>query len=150
MKLSHIAEGKISGRGGSGDEGSRYTWEGIPAGGGDTGSKRLGMAEVNALISHGAWNVIKDAHLIRGQKNDDYWKALRLGYSIPTPSGGMIYDKFLANLKASGVNTIKRGNQMHIMALTDKDIDSISNGELKNDETVDPRTLDPFLEGFLM
>jgi DNA-directed RNA polymerase beta subunit len=147
MKLSHIAEGKISGRGGSGDEGSRYTWEGLPAGGGDTGSKRLGMAEVNALISHGAWNVIRDAHLIRGQRNDDYWKALRLGYSIPTPKGGMIYDKFLANLKASGINTSKKGNQINIMALTDRDITSISNGEIKNDETVDPRTLEPIAGG---
>jgi hypothetical protein len=142
MKLHHMAEPKSSGR----DIGS-YTSEGIPAGGGSEGSKRIGMGEMTALISHGATEVIRDAKLVRGQRNDDFWRALRLGYTPPSPKVPMIYDKFIAYLQSSGINLRKNGETTHLLAMTDKDTEKMSAGALTTADTVTGDRLDPVKGG---
>jgi DNA-directed RNA polymerase beta subunit len=135
MKLHHTSESKGQGRGlGS------YTAEGMPAKGGTEGSKRLALMDVNALLSHGAIETLRDAKLIRGQKNQEYWSAFMSGFRPPTPKVPMVYEKFINMLKAGGVNVERHGNQLHIMSLTDKDIDALAGDrELQNAETVDWR-----------
>jgi len=142
MKLHHMAEPKLSGR----DIGS-YTAEGMPAGGGQEGSKRIGVGEMMALISHGATDVIRDAKLVRGQRNDDFWRALRLGYTPASPKVPMIYDKFLSMLQASGINLKKKGEQLHLFAMTDKDIDKMSAGPIKKNDTVTGDAMEPVKGG---
>jgi DNA-directed RNA polymerase beta subunit len=68
MKLSHMSDDKLAGRATGG-----YTMNETPAKGGPEGSKALSLLDVNALLSHGATSVIRDAGLVRGQKNDDMW-----------------------------------------------------------------------------
>ena len=131
MKLHHTAESKGGGR----DVGA-YTAEDIPAKGGEASSKRIGTMETNALISHGATEVLRDAKLIRGQRNDDFWRAFRLGYPPPSPQIPFVYEKFMASLKGAGVNTKKDGNRINLFALTDKDVDEMTNTSLKNADTV--------------
>ena len=131
-KLHHTAESKSSGRGiGS------YTIEGEPAGGENADNpKRVGMGELASLISHGAVANIRDIKTIRGQRNDDYWNAIIQGYSPPSPGIPNMYKKFLSSLQAAGVNVKKEGNYLHLMAMTDKDVNKMSTGAIKSADTV--------------
>lgn len=136
MKLHHTSESKGQGRGLG-----TYTAEGMPAKGGAEGSKRLALMDVNALLSHGAIETLRDAKLIRGQKNQEYWSAFMSGFKPPTPQVPLVYQKFINQLKASGINVVREGQQLHIMAMTNKDIDHLSGDrELENPETVDWKT----------
>lgn len=133
MKLHHTAEAKAQGRSTGG-----YTAEGAPAKGGETGSKRIGTLDLGALLSHGAGQVIRDAKMVRGQANPEYWSQFMAGYSAPLPKIPQVYTKFVEQLRGSGINTVREGTKTHIMALTDKDIEQLAGDrELQNAETVD-------------
>lgn len=133
MKLHHTSESKGQGRGIGG-----YTSEDTPAKGGEEGSKRVALMDVNALLSHGAHEVLRDAGAIRGQKNEDYWAAFMSGKSLPIPRVPLTYKKFMAQLQAAGINPVRNGSKTQLMALTDKDIDSLSGDrEIKRSDTVD-------------
>jgi len=135
MKLHHTAEAKSQGR-----ATGAYTSEGAPAKGGATGSKRVGMLELNALLSHGAYNTIRDSSLIRGQQNTDYWRQVMSGYSPPVPEVPFVYTKFVESLRAAGINPVKEGTKLNIMAMTEKDAKTLTGDrELKNADTVDWR-----------
>lgn len=133
MKLHHTAESKGQGRSTGG-----YTAEGTPAKGGSEGAKRVGMLELGALLSHGAGKVIRDAKMVRGQANPEYWSQYMAGYDPPLPKVPHVYEKFVNQLKASGINTVRTGTKTHIMALTNKDISELTGDrELQNADTVD-------------
>jgi DNA-directed RNA polymerase subunit beta len=133
MKLHHTAESKGQGRSTGG-----YTAEGTPAKGGSAGAKRVGMLELGALLSHGAGKVIRDAKMVRGQANPEYWSQYMAGYDPPLPKVPHVYEKFVNQLKASGINTVRTGTKTHIMALTNKDISELTGDrELQNADTVD-------------
>jgi len=138
LKLHHTSEKKLSSRSTGG-----YTEEGQPAkGAGGDSAKRVGVSDINALISHGATEVLKDAKMIRGQANHDFWKAFQLGRTPPSPDIPPIYKKFMAHMKGAGINVNKTGGgQLQIMALTDKDIDKLSRGEVKEPKGVDIATM---------
>ncbi len=142
MKLHHTAESKGSGR----DIGG-YTSEEQPAKGGPEGAKRISNMEMNALLSHGATNVIRDAHLVRGQRNDDYWKLFRLGMTPPSPREPFVYKKFLSYLAGSGINLKKKGDRMQLFALTDKDVNELSSGPVRSAETVSGDKFEPVTGG---
>jgi DNA-directed RNA polymerase beta' subunit len=110
----------------------------VPAKGGSEGSKRIALLETNALLSHGSTEVLRDAHLIRGQKNDQYWQAYMSGFRPPEPQIPFVYRKYLHHLQAAGINPIREGGRMHIMALTDRDVDQMAGDrEIQNADTVD-------------
>jgi hypothetical protein len=133
LKLHHTAESKGQGRGVGG-----YTAEEVPARGGADGSKKIGLLETNALLSHGATEFLRDAHLVRGQKNDNYWQAFMSGFRPPEPDVPLIYKKFVDHMKAGGINVVREGRQLHIMALTNKDVDHLAgNRNIENTDTVD-------------
>jgi len=136
-KLHHTAESKGRGR----DVGA-YTSEGLPAKGGEFGAKRISNMEINALLSHGATEVLRDAQVIRGQRNDDFWRAFRLGLTPPSPKVPMVYDKFLTHLQGAGINVKKDGERMQLFAMTDKDVTKLSSGGLTSPKTVAGDSLD--------
>jgi DNA-directed RNA polymerase beta subunit len=136
MKLHFLAEKKKGVR----DTGG-YTSEDMPARGGPEGAKKLGVWDINALISHGATEVLKDAKTVRGQKNDEYWKAFQMGHTPPSPDVPLIYKKFLSHMIGAGINVKKSGSQLNIMALTDKDVDKLSRGEIKEPKGVNADTM---------
>jgi len=134
MKLHHMAEPKSVARGlGS------YTMEGQPAK--ETGAKRLGLSDVNALLSHGATAVLRDAKVVRGQKNDNYWRAFQSGYAPPPPEIPHIYKKFGAYLRGAGINLTQQGDQINIMAMTNKMIEDMTHGDIKEPKGVDASTM---------
>jgi DNA-directed RNA polymerase subunit beta len=133
MKLHHTSESKAQGRSTGG-----YTAEGAPAKGGVEGAKRVGMLDLGALLSHGAGQVIRDAKMVRGQANPEYWSQVMAGYTPPLPKIPQVYTKFVEQLRGAGINTVRTGTKTNIMALTDKDIDQLAGDrEIRNAETVD-------------
>lgn len=134
MKLHHTAESKTSERG----MGGGYTAEGAPAKGKDSGSKRLALMETNALLSHGALGVIRDASLVRGQQNEDYWLQFMQGHTPRDPKVPIVYQKFVDQLKAAGINPVPDSpGRLHLMAMTDRDVDTLAGRrEPKNGDSV--------------
>jgi len=133
MKLHHTSESKAQGRA----MGS-YTAEGTPAKGGSEGAKRVGMLDLGALLSHGAGKVIRDAKMVRGQANPEYWSQFMAGYDPPLPRVPHVYEKFVGQLRGAGINVVRTGSKTNIMALADKDVDELSGDrEIQNTETVD-------------
>lgn len=145
MKLHHMSADKNQGRGIG-----RYTAEQTPARGGDEGgkAKRLGMLEVNSLLSHGATGFLKGTKLYRSQANPEFWMQYMSGYSPQVTKVPFVYDKMVNSLKAAGVNVVEDGPRTHIMALTDADIDRLTGGrEITNAETVDFKNMAPIKGG---
>jgi hypothetical protein len=133
MKLHHTAEGKSDSR----STGS-YSSEGAPTKGAGGNSKRLSLMDMNALLSHGATSVIREAGAIRGQASPDYWQQVMSGYDPPAPREPVVYAKFLDMLRASGINPVREGTKLHLMALTDRDVETLAgNRHPENAETVD-------------
>ena len=110
-------------------------------------SKRIGNMEVAALVSNNAWDVLKDAKLIRGQANQDFWRSIRTGEAPTTPSEPIVYQKFYNHLRAAGVNVKRTNTGVQIMPLTDKEAKELTGArELNSAETFDADTYDP-IEG---
>jgi len=133
MKLHHVAESKGTGRSFGG-----YTSEGRPSKGGEEGAKTIGMLELNALLSHGATEVIRDAKMIRGQMNPDYWSAFQAGFKPATPKVPMVYEKFVNQLRAAGINPVRKGTRTHLLAMTEADVTKLAGDrEITGSNTVD-------------
>lgn len=143
MKLHHVSSSKLSER----DTGS-YSMDHTPSRGKFGGSKRMGTLETMSLVGHGATEVLKDARLVRGQKNDEYWQRYKMGMPVRTPRNSYMYDKFLDMLRASGVNVEREGSHINIMAMTDRDIMEISGDRaLKSGDAINSKTQEPIKGG---
>lgn len=142
MKPHHMAESKMSAR----DVGG-YTLEGFPAKGGKTGSKRIGTLDSHALLSAGATEFLKDAKLVRGQRNDDYWRAVRAGDTPLAPTESFANEQFKAQLKAAGVNLREKGTRTGLAPMLDRDVDELATHEIENPGTFDFETMKPVKGG---
>lgn len=89
-------------------------------------SKRLALLDVNALLSHGATETLRDAGAVRGQKNEDLWMQFMSGHTPGSLRVPLRYAKFVDQLKASGVNVVRSGYQTRVMALTKHDVDTLA------------------------
>jgi DNA-directed RNA polymerase beta' subunit len=89
-------------------------------------SKRISMLDVNALMAHGATETLRDAGAIRGQKDERRWLQFMQGYNPTEVKVPMVYEKFVNQLKASGINVVRKGNQTNVMAMTSKDVESLA------------------------
>lgn len=147
LKLHHTSDSKLSSRG----QGI-YDQNEMPVKGGEEGmkSKRHSNLESNAILSSGAYNVIKDAIHLRGQRNDDYWRKVRMGQ---TPSlakkSPFIWDKYIALMQGAGINAKRADNGDSIQAtpFTDKDFALFNPVEIKNDGIVDFKDMKPISGG---
>lgn len=133
MKLHHVAESKVSGR-----SFGAYTADGTPSKGGPEGAKTWGMLHLNALLSHGAVQVAKDGHAVRGQRNPQYWAAVMAGKAPPDPEVPPVYRKFVAQLQAAGIHPVREGTRTHLMAMTNAGIKELAGDrEVTSPDTVD-------------
>ncbi len=137
LPLKHIADTKMSARGTD-----TYTAEGIPAGGGEQGSKRIGGLQVAGLVGHNAFDFLTtDAKLIRGQSNAQFWRSLRTGEVPVIPGQPLVHKKFFAHLQGSGMHIRKTPKGISVMALTNKDVNQLAgNRELKSKDTYQQKT----------
>lgn len=102
-------------------------------------SKRISMLDVNAMLSHGATENLRDARAIRGQgrQNEELWLQFMRGYGFRDPRVPISYEKFINQLRASGIDVLKDGAQLNIFALTDHSIDKLAGDRyLKHGDTV--------------
>jgi len=94
--------------------------------------------DMYATLAHGATDVIKDVQLIRGTRNEEFWKALKLGRPLPEPDVPFIYKKFLNTLKAGGINIEEKGDVMKLMPMTDGDVSALSKGAINKSAMITP------------
>jgi DNA-directed RNA polymerase subunit beta len=132
MKLHHLSEDKVQARSSGG-----YTAEGTPAKVGDDKAKRLGLLETNALLAHGALATLEDAMVIRSGRNENFWADYMRGYNPSIQKVPFVYEKFINQLKASGINVIPDGRQSHIMAMTNSAVEELTQDrEIKSSKGV--------------
>ena len=144
-KLKHMAESKKGARA-TGD----YTMEETPLKGGSEGARRFGSMEWGALIGHTGVEseVAKDAKLVRGQRNDEFWRDLRNGNTPDKPGIPLVHKKFFAHLQAAGINLEDRGRTVHAFGATDEDIRKLTkNRQVTAAATYDAKDLRPIKGG---
>ena len=107
-------------------------------------SKRFGTLEQSAMAGHGAFDIIQDAKIIRGQSNSDFWRSIRTG-DIPTmPGEPLVHKKFFAHLTGAGINVRKTPQGVSVFALTNQDVDELAGPrELKSRDTYEARNFRP-------
>ena len=111
-------------------------------------SKRIGGMETAALASHNVFDVIKDAKLVRGQSNQDFWRSIRTGEVPVMPTEPLVYQKFYNHLRAAGVNVKRTPTGISVMSLTDKDAKELTGSrELNSADTFDSTTYAPIPGG---
>jgi len=139
MKLHHVSESKESAR-----DAGVYTLEGAPAKGQAGQAKRVGGLEMNALVAHNVPAVIRDIKLVRGTKNDDFWRKFRMGFPASVEDHPFVYDKFLNMLSAAGIRVNRKPNSLHLMAMSNKDVNELAGErELENADTINIKNGEP-------
>jgi len=150
LKLRHVVDHKLKSR----NIGS-YDINMQPSRGKDSG-QTMGNMEVMSMLSHGAKANMWEATALKGQENDEYWRALQLGLPTPVPKKNFAFDKMIAYLKQAGVNVEKEGDKLTVMPMTDKEVKKISNGKVtdggqmliaKNLKTIKGGLFDPEIFG---
>lgn len=141
-KLKHMAELKERGRG-TGE----YSAEEVPLKG-EGAARRLGMMETSAVYSGGGMDVLKDAKLIRGQRNDEFWRDYRDGKYPDIPGVPLVHKKFFSHLVASGAHISRNSDGFKLSAATDKDIRELTQGrQVTKAATFDSKAMHPIQGG---
>lgn len=92
--------------------------------------KSVDRLTLYSLLANGSKDVIRDMFVNKGQRRDDVWDAIINGSSLPPPKISTATQKFLALLKAAGVNTERKGRFISNPVLTDKDTLKMSSGKI--------------------
>lgn len=145
LKLHHTSASKASSRGQGG-----YSLDEQPLKGGSEAAqaKKLSGLEVHSLMSAGAYNTLREGATLRGQKNDEYWRALRSGYTPRNPGAPFVWDKFKALMIGAGLNTRKMGDgRLRLGPFTDADLDAMQPMDVRNGELVNLNTMEPTAGG---
>ena len=136
-KMQQTAESKTKGR-----STDNYSQEDIPEG------KHFGDMEWAALLGSHATETIKDLKLIKGRRNDDFWRQTKLGETPTMPGTPIVYDKFKSMLQASGINIVEDRNRSHIFAMTNKQAEALTQGnKLENADTFSATNFKPLPGG---
>ena len=138
LKLQHQTGKKFSARG----QGP-YTMDEQPARGGDKSGQALDVLTNYTLLAHGAKENLREMSIIKGQRNDEYWREFRAGRPTPPPPTPFVFDKFIHNLQALGVSVKKDEEKFQLMAMTDKEIEEMSSGKIKDARLIKAPDLTP-------
>ena len=143
LKLEHVVDHKFSARYKDGYDANEQ-----PVSGGKAGGKNLGRMEMAALLARGAKKNLQEMFSIKGQRNDEYWRAMELGHSLPPPKDSFVWDKMLGMMAGAGINVEQKGKTFKLKPMTDAEILSRSKGELKKPTlTYRKKDLAPMKEG---
>ncbi len=138
LKLHHQVEKKMTAR----SFGTGYTHTGeAPKGSGiPGGGQKMDQLTTYAMLAHGASHNLREAYTFKSDADQHAaWAAVITGNPLPPPQPTRGMSHFQNYLRAMGVNTEKRGDEYHMMPMTDahvvgdqkKGISGISNGEVK-------------------
>ena len=142
-KLHHTADAKGKAR-----STGTYTAEDQPSKGGPGGAKHLGSMEQQALLAHGATELLKDLKLVKGQRNDDFWRDLKLGRTPTMPKTPFVYDKFRHMMRAAGINMEETKDSDNIFAMTNEQVNKLTgNRQVKSGKTLTATDMKPIAGG---
>ncbi|NPB03612.1 MAG: hypothetical protein GXO39_04270 [Thermotogae bacterium] len=127
LKLNKLTDFNFSAR----SEEGEYDVDLRPAKGGEEGAKAIGSMEFYALVSHNVRDLLREMATFKATKSEDFWKALYLGKPLPALKPPFATEKFYAMLKGAGINVEKKGDELQLLPLTDKDVLSISRGKVE-------------------
>jgi DNA-directed RNA polymerase beta subunit len=114
----------------------------VPGSGKDS-PKSIGTMEVAGYLAHNSREMIKDMYL-KGQQNTDYWNAIKYNRFAPKPADNFAFkQKFKGLLTMGGLDLKQENDNWKLIPLTSKEIDSMSNGELKNYKQVSLKNMEP-------
>lgn len=131
LKLKHQTKKKFSARG----VGEGYDENEQPIQGGKSSGQSMDILTNYTLLAHGAKHNLKEMSTLKGQRNDEFWRSFQVGAPLPKLETPFVFDKFIDELKGLGVNVKKGEKHYQLMAMTDKDIEEMSAGEI-NDATI--------------
>lgn len=103
-----------------------------PTKGGDEGAKSVGKMEFNALVAHNARNVLNEVSNVKSQRSDEFWRRVQLGLPTQTPNDNFAFNKFKDTLTGAGINMKKNGTKWSLGPITDRDVDKMASGTVKN------------------
>jgi DNA-directed RNA polymerase beta subunit len=122
---------------------ANYDMNQQPTKGGAQSAKAIGKMEFDALVGHNARSILRDVATIKSQKNDEFWRAVQLGYPTPPPKAAFAYDKLLNMMTGAGIRVHRKGNILSVSPLTDKNIKEMSSGEIREPKMVRAKDLKP-------
>jgi DNA-directed RNA polymerase subunit beta' len=85
----------------------------------------------------------------KANANNEYWMALKEGQQLPPPKESFVYEKFLNYLKGSGIDVKKDGSKMTLAPLTDKQVERMSSGEIKDGRLYYAKNFKPIKDGLM-
>ena len=120
-----------------------------PKKGGKSSASSISNMEINALLSHGAKDFLREAFTIRSQKNKDWFNAFMQGHSIlPAPEDKTSLMKFKSLLNQMNMKVVEEGNNLKVLPMTDKEVLKMSNGEVKEPYGLKQNSLTHIKKGF--
>ncbi len=142
-KLQHTAESKAKAR-----STGAYTADELPAKGGSSGAKHIGDMELHALLAHGSMQLIKDLKMIKGQRNDDFWRQLKLGETPIMPTVPLVYEKFKGLLAGAGIELREAKDGEHLFAMSNDRVKELTGGRrLQTSESYTEKDMQPIPGG---
>jgi DNA-directed RNA polymerase subunit beta len=144
LQLNFQIDKKVSARSGmplEGAEPESYDAETLlPSQGGKTGGQSMGNLGMYGLLGHGAVHNIREFQTWKSEGPDrkekwdslhnEVWRAIQTGETPPPPKKTFAFQKFEDMLRAAGIDVVKKGHQIQVMPMTDKQVLSMSKGEL--------------------
>lgn len=127
LKLTHVVEHKYNAR----DLPGSYDANEQPVRG-EQGGQAVDPLQTYAYIAHGARENLYEFAAVKGQKNDEYWRAFQLGLPPTPPQKNFVFDKMLAYMQAAGINIKKDGYKLQLFPATSKDVLKMSHGAIKD------------------
>ena len=120
-----------------------YDNNGQPTKGGEEGSKSVGYMEMLGLMGSDARKNLKEIATLKSEDNSEYWAKFLTGQPLPKPKQTFATQKFFNYLTASGVKTTVTNGNIVASPLTDKDILSMSNGQIREPLQLNAKNLEP-------
>jgi hypothetical protein len=142
MKLNHPVEKKLSAR-----STGQYTLDMAPAKGGDASAQSMDPLTIFSMLAHGAKKNLRDAAIYKGERNDEFWRAVQMNEALPPPKPTFAWQKFEAMMRSMGVNVKKEGNMIRPIPVTPDEVLRSSSGEINTPLFVRGKDLKPIQGG---
>ena len=120
-----------------------YDNVGQPTKGGDEGSKSVGWMEMLGLLGSDARKNLREISTVKSENSPEYWSKFIRGEPLPKPRMTFATKKFFDMLKGAGVNVNFERDHLVAAPLTDSEILSQSNGEIKEPSMLNAKNLEP-------
>lgn len=138
IKLQHRVASKMSAR-----ERAGYDVDQNPLHGGTEVGKAKGVDRMilYSLLASGAKANLQEMSILKGTRNEEYWRALESGDPLPSLKVPFAMEKMMSYLKAAGINVSKEGSSLKLLPITDKDILSLSAGKISRPQMIRAKDL---------